>query len=80
MNNINRSTTPLKAINNSVNNPTTKLNEKEFPRYDCYGNLNPPPAPPRNPYEMRTCFCNQTYQIKLKTDPFTRCGKCAINY
>ena len=75
-NNINRSSTPPKVIFNFVNNPNTKLNEREFHRFDESGKLNCPPAPPRPPYEMRICSCNQTYQIKLITDPPTSCAKC----
>ena len=76
MNINNRSSTPPKVIFSSVNNPNTKLNEREFHRYDEFGNPNCPPAPPRHPYEMRICSCKQTYQIKLITEPLTSCAKC----
>jgi len=73
----NRSFTPPKVIFNFANNPNAKLNEREFPRFDEAGKLNCPPAPPRPPYEMRICSCNQTYLIKLITDPPTGCSKCS---
>ena len=76
MNTNNRSSTPLRVISNFANNPIAKLNEREFARFDNNGRLICPPAPARHPYEIRICICNQTYQIKLKIDPSTRCGKC----
>jgi hypothetical protein len=74
--NNDRSFTPPKVIFSSVNNLNTKLNEKEFPRFNDTGGLNCPPAPPRHPYEMQICSCRQTYIIKLISTPLTRCGKC----
>jgi hypothetical protein len=79
--NSKRSSTPPKVIFSSVNNPNTKLNEREFPRFDEAGKLNCPPAPPRPPYEMRICSCTQTYIIKLITnsenEPPTKCARCS---
>lgn len=72
-----RALTPLKNTTNVLFTTTTSLNKKEFPRFDNNGNLLCPPAPPRIPYEIRVCLCNQTYQIKLKTDSNTKCGKCS---
>lgn len=75
--NTNRSFTPPRVIFNSANNPNAKLNEREFPRFYDNGDLQCRPAPPRHPYEMRICSCNQTYQIKLITDPPMKCGRCS---
>ena len=76
---INRSSTPprLSVITNFVYNLNTKLNDKEFPMYNESGKLNCPPAPPNKTKEIRVCPCKQTYQIRLKTDPTTKCGNCS---
>lgn len=71
-----RSITPLPQLKF---NTSEYLNEREFPRYNIQGQLNCPPAPPRNNQEIRICSCTKTYQIEFKQAPLKKCGYCTRN-
>jgi hypothetical protein len=57
---------------------TSYLKKGEFPRFNEFGQMNCPPAPPHSKYEIRICQCKQVYQILPKNAPSTICGFCTL--